>query len=194
MLLLVSDLFASDEDIAFIKKVAKNPNLRKEDKAFAEQINGHLDLEKFKKIAEEVQFLVDKLPETGESCESCNGSKEVEEESKERVKGQREVLVFVSFSMPDMSLIQLNDQLSKYNATLVMRGIYKNSFRETKEKIMKMSKDGLSIRIDPALFKFYGVKRVPTFILVEGNKEVHRLSGNVNLEYAVDKLLKGEDK
>ena len=98
------------------------------------------------------------------------------------------ILVFISFSMPKLSLIELSDQSQKYGATLVLRGLYKESFKSTKEKIFEINPKGLRTNIHPELFKRYNVRRVPTFILVKDGKEVNRLSGNVTLDFAAKKL------
>lgn len=103
---------------------------------------------------------------------------------------KEEILVFVSFSMPDIALKELSREARKYNAKLVIRGIYKDSFKKTAEKILEIEEKGMSLEIDPKLFKRYGIRKVPTFVLVEGGEEVARLSGNVTLEYAKTELEK----
>jgi thioredoxin-related protein len=40
----------------------------------------------------------------------------------------------------------------------------------------------------PELFKKYHVDRVPTFVLVKDGEEIHRICGNITLEYAANKL------
>ena len=169
------------------KKSAKemlNKQPSEEGKAFAEKMISQIDSEKFRKMTEHVEFLTKKLPDTGKSCKNC--SSQIENiDVKNPDSG---IFVFVLFSMPKASLIELNNQAQKYNATLVMRGIYKNSFREMRKKILEISPDGLSINIDPKAFEKYNIKQVPTFVLVENNKEIHRLAGNVSLGYAHEKL------
>ena len=103
---------------------------------------------------------------------------------------KKEILVFVSFSMPELSLRELSKASKKYNAKLILRGIYKESFRKTAEKILEIDKKGLSLEINPKLFKQYEIKQVPTFVLIEGGDEISRLSGNVTLEYAKSELEK----
>jgi conjugal transfer pilus assembly protein TrbC len=100
------------------------------------------------------------------------------------------VVVFVSFSMPDASLKELGENADKYGATLVLRGLHEGSFVKTKEKILAINKNGIPLEINPELFRRYNIYRVPTFVLLKDGKEVHRLSGNVTLEYAAAKLRK----
>lgn len=151
---------------------------------FAEKMISQIDSEKLQKMGKDLEFLVKKLPETGKGCKNCSS----QIENIEIKNPNNGILVFVSFSMPKAALIELNKQAQKYDATLVMRGIYKNSFSEMKKKILEISSDGLSINIDPKAFEQYNIKQVPTFIFVENNKEINRLSGNVSLAYASKKL------
>lgn len=125
----------------------------------------------------------------GEKCNNCVQNLENPDNIAKRVAAElgdsgREILVFVSFSMPELSLKELSRNARKYNARMILRGIYKDSFKKTAEKILEIDKKGLSLEIDPKLFKKYGIKKVPTFVLVEGGSEIARLSGNVTLEYA----------
>jgi conjugal transfer pilus assembly protein TrbC len=155
--------------------------------AFAKEMTEQIDAEKFQKMTKDLEFLVKQLSEEGKKCKHC--SSEIENiEIKNPKDG---ILIFVSFSMPKASLIELNKQAQKYNATLIMRGIYKNSFSEMRKKILEISPDGLSINIDPKAFEQYNIKQIPTFVLVENNKEIHRLAGNVSLDYAHEKLSEG---
>lgn len=104
-----------------------------------------------------------------------------------------EVLVFVSFSMPTVSFKNLAEEAAQgiihkkdqSPTRLVMRGLVENSFKETAKKIKELT---VGIDIDPKAFEEYGITRVPTFILVREGKEISRLSGNVSLSYAREKL------
>ena len=173
----------SEKDKKFAKEML-NKQPSEGGKAFAEKMINQIDSEKFREMTKQMEFLMKKLPETGKSCKNC--SSQIENiDVKNPDSG---IFVFVSFSMPKASLIELNKQAQKYNATLVMRGIYKNSFSEMRKKILEINPDGLSINIDPKSFEKYNIKQVPTFILVKENREVSRLSGNVSLDYAHEKL------
>lgn len=166
----------------------KQPSL--EGMEFAKKISKQetLELEKFHSVAKNLEFMMKKLPKSGKGCKSC-GSYIQNIQRKESRNG---ILVFVSFSMPKASLVELNNQTNKYNATLIMRGIYKNSFNKMKEKILDISSKGLTIEINPQLFKQYGIKQVPTYILMKEGKELNRLTGNVSLEFAYKKLQERE--
>lgn len=131
----------------------------------------------------------------GEGCNNCVHNLENPEELSKKLESElgdskKEILVFVSFSMPELSLRELSKASKKYNAKLILRGIYKESFKKTAEKILEIDKEGLSLEINPKLFKQYEIKQVPTFVLIEGGDEISRLSGNVTLEYAKSELEK----
>lgn len=100
------------------------------------------------------------------------------------------ILIFVSFSMPESSLTALVDnlKLSGRKSTLVMRGLIDNSFKKTASKIGEMEAE---IEINPGSFEEYEITKVPTFILLKEGKETARLSGNVTLNFAIEKLKKG---
>lgn len=164
---------SSLEDVEFAKEMSKQQTL---------------ELEKFHSIAKNLDFMIKKLPESGKGCKSCRSYVQ----GIPRKEHRDGILVFISFSMPKTSLIELNNQADKYNAILVMRGIYKNSFTKMKEKILTISSKGLTVEIDPQLFKQYGIKQVPTYVLLKEGKELNRLTGNVSLEFAYKKLQERE--
>jgi len=112
----------SEEGKKFAKEML-NKQPSDEGKAFAKKMVSQMDSKKFQKMTKDLEFLVKKLPKSGKGCKNC--SSQIENiDVKNPDSG---IFVFVSFSMPKASLIELNKQAQKYNATLVMRGIYKNS-------------------------------------------------------------------
>ena len=145
-----------------------------------------LDLEKIFRDAKNLET-PDPLKE-GEGCKDCKS--EIKNIQAKETDIENGILAFVSFSMPEASLKQLNDDAQKRGATLVLRGLHEGSFVKTKDKILSVDKNGLVFELNPELFKKLGVERVPTFILLKEGKEINRLSGNVSLEYAASKLEK----
>ena len=122
--------------------------------------------------------------------ESCNGDfvhpRDVIPQKEEIGSHEvAEVLVFVSFSMPEASLKTLFDTAAKHKAVLVMRGLYEDSFVKTAEKLQNME---ITADINPELFETYSIEHVPVFVRLQHGKEVARLSGNVSLDFAVSKL------
>lgn len=162
-------------------------------KGLVKKIKGE-DLENILEKKEKLKIPKGEAKE-GEGCNNCVHNLENPEELSKKLESElgdskKEILVFVSFSMPELSLRELSKASKKYNAKLILRGIYKESFRKTAEKILEIDKKGLSLKINPKLFKRYEIKQVPTFVLIEGGDEISRLSGNVTLEYAKSELEK----
>lgn len=104
------------------------------------------------------------------------------------------ILVFVSFSMPKASLTAISKDAEKYGAVLVMRGLKEDSFKDTQTAFQALGEEERSgIEINPELFETYKIQQVPVFIKVkitpEGDlQEIGRLSGNVSLAFAAQKL------
>jgi type-F conjugative transfer system pilin assembly protein TrbC len=140
------------------------------------------DPEKTFSEAGELIKQIGKIPEGCKNCQS--GIMNIPKES----DSDNGILVFVSFSMPDIALKQLCKSAEKYNATVLIRGLHEGSFVKTKDKILEIDKNGLTLQIHPELFQKYEIKRIPAFILLKDGNEVNRLSGNVDLEFAYRKL------
>jgi type-F conjugative transfer system pilin assembly protein TrbC len=159
---------------------------------YAKQMNERqkVNLEEFYGVAKELEFVTGKLPVVGKGCENCDSK--IQNISHQDTNIENGILVFVSFSMPKASLAKLSKDAQKHDATLVLRGIYRNSFPETKDKILEINPNGMQLDIHPDLFKRYNIKRVPTFVLLRNGREIHRLSGNVTLEFACSRLLEGQ--
>jgi type-F conjugative transfer system pilin assembly protein TrbC len=101
-----------------------------------------------------------------------------------------EVIVFISFSMPEASLKELFEKVQKHakKIRVVIRGLINNDFPAT---IQKMRDLGGVVQIDPVLFKTYDVNVVPTFVRVKEHDSTPsyvKMTGNVSLEYALQKL------
>ena len=159
--------------IFFQSLTAEEKTYEKYARHIANQFARKIDIEQ-RETADKLSFLIEKMPKIGGGCERCRTHIENFEDQKIKKDG---IIVFVSFSMPKEALRELSEQAEKYGATLVMRGIFRNSFRKTKDKISEIGRDGLKLNIDPQMFKKYGISRVPTFVLVKNDKEIARLSG-----------------
>lgn len=107
----------------------------------------------------------------------------------QNIKPVDECAVFVSFSMPEPSLKQIVSDASYYNVPVVIRGLYNNSFRETANKILALTKENNKggMLINPIWFRKYNIKAVPAF-LVTKNKESSSYDlvyGNIPLKRAL---------
>lgn len=114
--------------------------------------------------------------------------------------GKPQLLVFISFSMPEATLRRLAEQASAAGATLVLRGLVNGSIVETVSRVHSVAGDKLvAVRIDPEAFVRFGVNTAPTFVLAQTNLEsagcsVNRclgsirhvkLAGDMTLAYAL---------
>jgi len=129
----------------------------------------------------------------------CPKKKRMEEEKEQQQQDhtsvkESKILVFVSFSMPKASLTALSKDAEKYDAVLVKRGLKGDSFKDTQTAFQALGEEERSgIEINPDLFETYQIKQVPVFVRVkstpEGDlQEIGRLSGNVSLVFASQKL------
>lgn len=87
--------------------------------------------------------------------------------AKAAIKPPPKAIIFVSFSMPALSLKQIISDADRYHVPVVIRGLYKNSFRETIEKIFDLVKEGGKggISINPVWFRKYNIKTVPALVV-----------------------------
>lgn len=124
----------------------------------------------------------------GKGHEIKNIDAKKEENTDQNAKGDK-IYVFVSLSIPKVSLEALLKEAPKHNATLVLRGLKNNSFKETAKVIQdfhnKQEGEGVGFEINPELFEKYGILHVPVFLNLTNN---NRLSGNVTLSFAAQKL------
>lgn len=105
----------------------------------------------------------------------------------QKEKGSQ-ILVFVSFSMPEASLKSLAQAAKKsasvqgQNAVLVIRGLYQDSFVQTASKFQEL---GIAVDIHPELFETHHVTSVPTFVELKDGQPIHTLKGNVTLDFVM---------
>ena len=78
------------------------------------------------------------------------------------------LLIFISFSMPKEALKERVMEARKAGATLVLRGIIKDSITETAIALNNLTdKTGVNAIIDPNLYKAFDVKVVPTIVVAK---------------------------
>ena len=110
-----------------------------------------------------------------------------------------DLLVFVSFSMPDASLERLARDAAKANAVLVFRGPKDGSLKKTLQAFEPLAKLGASAIIHPEAFVRNRVDAVPVYVLgtVAGEgcdatsascREGLRLAGDASLEYILERM------
>lgn len=113
-------------------------------------------------------------------------------------------LVFLSFSMPETSLLQWLIQCKQAGATPVIRGLIHNSFKDTMSVIAVLSKKtGIGVQLDPILFQTFAINAVPAVVFIRETPSCptnsdclpprfDSLFGDVSLDYALQKFNEGE--
>ncbi|MBU0744240.1 MAG: type-F conjugative transfer system pilin assembly protein TrbC [Gammaproteobacteria bacterium] len=107
------------------------------------------------------------------------------------IKPAPQAIIFVSLSMPNLSLQQTIQDSVRYQVPIVIRGLYKNSFRKTMEKIFDLIKEKNKggILINPVWFKKYDIKVVPAVVVSQGDgidgKNYDVIYGNIPLKRAL---------
>ena len=94
--------------------------------------------------------------------------KNAQMKTKQDNKQYPSVIVFISFSMPEQSLIAIIHDANKIGASVVIRGLVNNSFKETFVKVtnlVKQSKGG-GVELNPPLFKKFHVESVPATVIL----------------------------
>lgn len=115
--------------------------------------------------------------------------------------GNPSIFIFVSFSMPKESLRGWLREADKIKAPIIIRGLVKNSFRETIKTVYEILPDKRGgIQLDPTLFKKFKIDKVPAVLVAESScitkpicQSYHVIYGDVTLSYALKELSKTND-
>jgi conjugal transfer pilus assembly protein TrbC len=110
-----------------------------------------------------------------------------------------DLLVFVSFSMPETSLKRLAADAARTNAVLVFRGPKEGSLKKTLQAFEPLAKLGASAILHPEAFTWNRIDSVPVFILgaaagggcdvAAGScRETLRITGDASLEYILERM------
>ena len=121
-----------------------------------------------------------------------------------------DLLIFVSFSMPEATLISIANQAVKAKAIMVLRGIpgglTGKSWQAAMNKIKPIAASGVNIQIDPEQFKRYDIQSVPSYILALNNKKNEacapegclskslRATGDASVSYVLEQWTSSRDK
>ena len=160
--LLSINIFASDIDyneINALKNEAINASIKYQDEASFFSKNSGKKIAKA--ISTEKEFLENQK-------QLLNSS--MNHNSSLTHKYKTNLLVFISFSMPDEAIKELLNDSEKYNASLIIQGLKDDSFDKTFKKITSLVQKAGNIggiQIDPTLFEKYKVQEVPTYVLKE---------------------------
>ena len=119
-----------------------------------------------------------------------------------KTENKEKLYIFISFSMPDSMIknyFSESQNLLNKNTDIVfvLRGFYKNSFKETTAKIATLTQNNnnkpLGIIVDPILFQRYNVQQVPTIIKEYKDSTYDEIEGSITIKYSLDKF-EEEDK
>ena len=114
------------------------------------------------------------------------------------------LLVFVSFTMPEATLIRLIDQAARSNATIIIRGPIDGSLTKTVSTVHQLiGQRRVEVQIDPQAFERFSVIKAPTFVLLKNGAQAQPCmvgmcftkdsfaltAGDVSLDYALEHIL-----
>jgi len=85
-------------------------------------------------------------------------------------KSGTDLIVFVSFSMPDDILASYSEQAKEAGATLVLRGLVENSITKTQRRAIPLNKQLAAWDVNPGLFRKFDIKRVPAIVLADSKE------------------------
>ena len=112
--------------------------------------------------------------------------------------------MFISLSLHKNTLRSLLESAKRYGGTLVLRGLKDNSWKETLALMLPIMKEyGEGIILDPILFKRFKVKKVPTILVTEEERDFlsqdpkalegeaasnvfDKVAGNLSVKYALE--------
>lgn len=121
--------------------------------------------------------------------------------------GDEGLMIFVSHSMPKATLVKLARQARRAGAVMVFRGVpgdlTSKTWLESMAAMQPLVDTGAAVQIHPDLFKEYDVRRVPTFVIVDGSGSGSGCSekfgctgrlvavGDVSLDYVLERWAVG---
>ena len=108
------------------------------------------------------------------------------------VMPKKHLLIFVSSSMPLVSLRKYAAEAEKYSGQLIIKGLVESSFIKTKNFIQSISST-VELQINDGEFERFGVTSVPTIVLVKDQEDLmqnslifDKIVGNISLQAALE--------
>ena len=83
------------------------------------------------------------------------------------------VIIFISFSMPEQSIVSILQDSKRIHGTVVIRGLIHNSFKETFLKmgsLVKAAGSGGGVELNPPAFKKFNIQKVPAVVVLPDNE------------------------
>jgi len=107
---------------------------------------------------------------------------------------QDNILIFISFSMPENSIKAWLTQANRLHVPLILRGLVENDFLKTRTKINALLKEGKgAIQIDPLWYHSFDITHVPA-VVVQGRDGFDVALGDVGLEVSLKAIVNRGDK
>ncbi len=111
-----------------------------------------------------------------------------------------DLLVFVSFAMPKVSLERLAMDAAKSGAVLVFRGPMEGSIKKTLTAFEPLAKLGARAILDPEAFAHHRIEAVPVYLLGRAGgcgeasacAEVLRVSGDAGLDDILERMARAD--
>lgn len=89
-------------------------------------------------------------------------------EPEQQQKAVPPLVIFVSFSMPDLSLKTWIKTARSLQAPVVIRGLIHNSFKETIAKLKVLNQEAIGgVSLNPIAFDQFGIRQVPAIVVVD---------------------------
>jgi len=110
-----------------------------------------------------------------------------------------ELLIFISFGMPEKSLKLWAKQINRVGGKLLLRGFFENSLQETATKTLAIfgAEPNVDIAIDPERFQQFKVEVVPAVVVVKRQETLENndvlpdfdvVYGDTTLEAALERI------
>lgn len=84
-------------------------------------------------------------------------------------KGQSDLMIFVSFSMPPDMLTSYVRQAKRFGGVLMMRGFVNDKMSATKAAIERLNQEGVEWQVSPEPFKKFKIEKVPSIVLANAD-------------------------
>ncbi|MEE9452034.1 MAG: type-F conjugative transfer system pilin assembly protein TrbC [Gammaproteobacteria bacterium] len=110
--------------------------------------------------------------------------------SQNQKNAEPQVMLLVSFSLPEASLKQYIAQAAYLDIPLYIRGLYQNSLLATQQKIARLLGEDIQggLAIDPTKFSQFNIERVPTLVIAQDKQRFDVVSGHVSLQALIEAI------